>query len=441
MSYRDPKQTIDNTIGIVSQGITNFLRKTTKDIQTFAANRAAQKEEYEKNIRKNIYSAEQDLHRAYNKAVNEVNKMNPQTEDAKSFNKQLLGLLENEYYKKNAEVEIMIERGDGLRQIRDEIQESITWQGDFYNKMVKVSTANTEVIEMNQHEPGTPESALTVGDSQTNVSLYNYLRQINDDVEGNVKGTFSLFSAPKKGTYYAKSSKDGEMTEVINIDDAIKNMEENGGFFQKNMAYNATTETTGIQDIMKKMVSTPQGKEKYFDQKTGVFRKDLLYEDLLGKENLFGYREIELTNSANMWTSMNVSASLTDKDKEDFKKNFIAQRNLALANRQQLTIEPIKTMDINEAWEEYKNKKKPKYSEDNYLKELYADALNLYTPANLVIPEEEVVANTNTNTNTNTENDGSIIRVNNNNNTTPITTPITNYISTFNYGNTTNDTP
>jgi len=382
MSYRDPKQTIDNTIGIVSQGITNFLRKTTKDIQTFAANRAAQKEEYEKNIRKNIYSAEQDLRRAYNKAVNEVNKMNPQTEDAKSFNKQLLGLLENEYYKKNAEVEIMIERGDGLRQIRDEIQESITWQGDFYNKMVKVSTANTEVIEMNQHEPGTPESALTVGDSQTNVSLYNYLRQINDDVEGNVKGTFSLFSAPKKGTYYAKSSKDGEMTEVINIDDAIKSMEENGGFFQKNIAYNAAEETKGIRELMRDMVATPQGKKKYFDQTTGEFKKELMYEDLLGKENILGWRESALTNSANMWSSMNIQDKKTISpydatSKEAFKKDYIAKNTSAKAG------------DWEKAWKD--ESRHHGYSEDNFLKELYIDALSLYTPANLVIPKEKVV--------------------------------------------------
>ena len=68
MSYRDPKQTIDNRIGIVSQGVAQLLGETTKRLDMYTAQKQKEKAAYKKVIDKSKQKNKTRSDAAYMKA-------------------------------------------------------------------------------------------------------------------------------------------------------------------------------------------------------------------------------------------------------------------------------------------------------------------------------------------------------------------------------------
>ena len=255
MSYRDPKQTIDNTIGIVSQGITNFLRKTTKDIQTFAANKAAQDEAYRKNIEKKIYSSEEQLRTGYLKQMHELDQMDPQTKDEKSFNSQAKALLKNQYETTSAKVDEMMKEGRSAGNIKDVISEDILWQKGFYDVMSAFYTISPEYDKMMENAGGV-DGPIDVTNAQTNIALFNYMKLLKDDVEGNV-GKFNLFSAPGKEAYITIGEDPSNPDSILNINGIVKEM--------LKVIKKAQKANLAIDPHLKNFVICPKGKISYVD--------------------------------------------------------------------------------------------------------------------------------------------------------------------------------
>ena len=184
MSYTDPKQAIDNSIGIISQGINKFLSKTTKDIQTFAANRKAKDEAYKKSVEKKTYGAQEQLRKEFLQSKQQLNEMNRKgdgTKDLKGMTKQAMNLLKSEYKTASKDIEAMLEKGDDVSLIKERLNEAIMWQGDFYTGMVKFSTSQSEYLAMQEAGKGEVGAAIGSADNQTNTPMYEYW---NNDFNG-----------------------------------------------------------------------------------------------------------------------------------------------------------------------------------------------------------------------------------------------------------------
>ena len=174
MSYRDPQQVIDNSIGIVAKGITNFLSKTTKDIQAFAANKKAKDEAYRKTVNKKTYGAQEQLRKEFLESKQQLNEMRRRgdgTEDLKDMTGQAMDLLKKRYRDAGKKIDELMNENADTSVIQETIDDAIMWQGDFYNGMANFNTSQVEYLKMLEND-GEIGGAIGSTEYQNNLTIY-----------------------------------------------------------------------------------------------------------------------------------------------------------------------------------------------------------------------------------------------------------------------------
>ena len=328
MSYRDPKQAIDNSIGIISQGITNFLSKTTKDIQTFAANRKAKEEAYKTSVNKKTYGAQEQLRKEFlasKQQLNEMRRRGDGTEDLKGMTKQAMDLLKKRYRDASDKIEEQMNASADTSLIQETIDDAIMWQKDFYVGMAKFSTSQQEYLKMLDND-GDVGGAVGSPEYQNNIAIWNYWSQIYDkdagvknvktevDDEGKViktatgTGEFNLVS-DDNGTYISIGDP-SDPTSVIDVNASNAIADKDGQYFQKNTLYNPEVEVKPITTALKDLLGTetsPTALRKTLltdpdDPRSGI-SKDKVYKYLI-TDNKTQLKGALTMGAPNMWTSM-----------------------------------------------------------------------------------------------------------------------------------------
>ena len=236
MSYRDPKFTMKQDV--ITAGIQNML-------QVVAANTAAAKKAEDAKVARYDKYKEKSYDKydiAYNNAKSQLDKFTggmrdekgERTAESNSIDAQIQAILED----KGAELEQKIEeiqaRGGSAAEIRAATRESVSWmETKFTPAITNYILMQDEFKEAKQNEPGEPNSLISNGANQRNVSALNMLQSLHDGTQSEVQIALMPGGEISIATGDFDDDNNFVAAEVVNLSDpALKDGGPKGSFFE-----------------------------------------------------------------------------------------------------------------------------------------------------------------------------------------------------------------